>query len=56
VQLNAGEKKRITFTLHGSDCAYFDECTVAWKTGKGPCRILIGSSSRDIRLKSSLSW
>lgn len=52
--LNAGESKRIIFTLFMSQLAFLDK-DYKWKIEAGEIEVMIGASSDDIRLKSSFS-
>lgn len=51
VELEAGEKKQVKFTLDPSQFAFLDE-NMKWKIEKGDIIVMIGSASDDIRLKS----
>lgn len=53
VELNPGESKDVTFTLSAEDLAFYDEITDGWRVEPGEFRILVGSSSADIRLEDS---
>ena len=50
VFLKAGEKKTLTVELNQSSFAFYDPGTQNWIAEKGDFKILVGSSSRDIRL------
>lgn len=54
VALEPGESKTITFTLGKRAWAYYDVEGKGWYTEEGEFRILIGASSRDIRLTESV--
>jgi beta-glucosidase len=54
VLLQPGEKKTLTFRLEDRDFARFTEKDGGWTAEPGKYEILIGSSSRDIRLCGSL--
>lgn len=54
VSLNPGEEKRIAFVLNKRSFAYYNTDICDWYTEYGKYNILVGSSSRDIRLKSSV--
>ena len=54
VSLNPGESKNITMIVKERDLAYWDINTKAWKIESGKYNILIGSSSRDIKLTQAL--
>ncbi|HVO74270.1 MAG TPA: glycoside hydrolase family 3 C-terminal domain-containing protein, partial [Ignavibacteriaceae bacterium] len=51
VSLKPGEVRKINFTLDQRAFSFFDPAINGWKAEKGEFEILIGSSSRDIRLK-----
>lgn len=53
VSLAPGETKTVTFTVSPRDLTYYDVRRGQWIGTPGPHRILIGSSSRDIRLQRS---
>jgi len=50
VTLKKGEQKTIQFTLMPSDFQYYCTAYNCWRADSGDYEILIGSSSRDIRL------
>src|SRR5512139_16474 len=51
VELKPGQTKTITFTLDQEAFWYFDGRKNAWATEPGEFEILVGASSRDIRLR-----
>ncbi|HSL27577.1 MAG TPA: glycoside hydrolase family 3 C-terminal domain-containing protein [Anaerolineales bacterium] len=51
VELAPGQTKTVTFTLDREAFWYFDVTRNEWATEPGDFEILIGASSRDIRLK-----
>ncbi len=51
VELKPGETKTITFTLNREAFWYFNVVKNAWSMEAGEFEILVGASSRDIRLK-----
>jgi len=53
VFLMAGEEKKVTITLHEEAFQYFNDVTNKWEMDRGVFDFIIGSSSRDIRLKGS---
>jgi beta-glucosidase len=55
VALAPGEKKRLTIRLTPRSFAFFDVAGNGWKVEPGEFHILIGSSSRDIRLRGSIA-
>lgn len=52
--LQPGETKEVAFILKKSDFAHYDPDQEKWGTHRGKYEILIGSSSRDIRLHGTL--
>jgi len=52
VYLKAGEEQKVSFTLTKGHLKYYDVKTSDWIAESGRYRVLIGSSSRDIRLKT----
>jgi beta-glucosidase len=55
VFLQAGEKQKVSVTLDQSAFAFYDVNKKGWVAEKGGYKILIGSSSRDIRLNGKFS-
>jgi beta-glucosidase len=51
VSLSPGQTQAVTFTVSPRDLSYYDVHAGDWVSTPGPHRILIGSSSRDIRLQ-----
>lgn len=54
VNLNPGEKKTVTFTLHPDDLALLDK-NMNWTVEPGTFQVWIGSSSEDIKLKKGFT-
>jgi beta-glucosidase len=54
VSLNPGETKAVTITLDRRAFAYYEIALPGWHVENGAYSILIGASSRDIRLKASV--
>ena len=52
VALQPGEEKTVTFEINERALAYYDPDRKAWVAEPGEFEVLIGSSSRDIRLKA----
>jgi beta-glucosidase len=48
--LKAGEKKTVSIALAQNSFAFYDPARQSWIAEKGDFKILVGSSSRDIRL------
>jgi len=55
VMLQPGETRALTFTLDRSAMAFFDPGKGDWVAEKGAFEVLVGASSRDIRLKGAFS-
>jgi beta-glucosidase len=55
VALQPGEEKTVAFELNERALAYYDPDQQAWVTEPGEFEVLIGSSSRDIRLKTKFT-
>jgi beta-glucosidase len=53
VELKPKQTKTITFTLDREAFWYFDAVKNAWSMEPGEFEILVGASSRDIRLNGS---
>jgi beta-glucosidase len=56
VKLKPNEKITIKFQLTKEDLSFFDEKNNCWVAEKGQFNILIGSSSRDIRLQGEIEY
>jgi beta-glucosidase len=54
LRLNPGEEREVRFTLDGADLRMLDE-QMRWITEPGVYRILVGASSKDIRLRGELT-
>ncbi|MEN8242034.1 MAG: glycoside hydrolase family 3 C-terminal domain-containing protein [Chloroflexota bacterium] len=54
VNLQPGETRQLTFTLNRRAFAYYNTAINDWHVESGAYRILIGSSSRDIRLEDQV--
>jgi beta-glucosidase len=55
VQLKAGENKEIRFTLNENAFHFYNPDKKQWVVEPGEFNILIGSSSKDIRLKKKIT-
>ncbi|WP_430895259.1 MULTISPECIES: glycoside hydrolase family 3 C-terminal domain-containing protein [unclassified Paraflavitalea] len=53
VRLAKGESKHVSFKLSPKEWAYLNQ-QMKWVTEKGDYRIILGSSSQDLRLKTTL--
>ena len=56
VYLKAGETRQVRFTVTEQDLSRFDEDDHAWVADQGVYRLLVGSSSADIRAEASLEF
>lgn len=56
VNLNPGEKTNVVFELEKSDLSFYDDVSGKWKVEEGLFNLLIGSSSRDIRLQCKIEY
>lgn len=56
VNLEPGEKKTATIELNRDAFAFYDSDRRQWVVEAGEFEIMVGSSSKDIRLKSQLSF
>jgi beta-glucosidase len=55
VTLQAGEEKTVSFQMTSRDFAYFNSKAHDWTVKSGKFDILVGSSSRDLPLKQTLT-
>ncbi len=55
VELKPGEAKKVKFELSKDDFKYFDSDKHNWQVSPGNYELLIGSSSRDIKLKDTVT-
>jgi beta-glucosidase len=55
VALQPGEEKTVAFELNERSLAYYDPDRKAWVAEPGEFEVLIGSSSREIRLKTKFT-
>lgn len=54
IELRPGESKEVSFRIRTAELAYYDTAVRGWVTEPGYYDILIGSSSRDIRLQGEV--
>ncbi len=54
VSLQPGEGKQVRFSLDRSAFAFYDPLEGKWVTSSGPFELLVGASSRDIRLTTTV--
>jgi hypothetical protein len=55
IALKPGETRAVTMKLDKDTLAAWDSGTHAWKVYPGAYSVMVGSSSRDIRLKGSFT-
>jgi beta-glucosidase len=55
IRLKPGESRTVTMGLEDSDLAAWDEEIRDWRIWPGTYSVMVGSSSRDIRLEDSFS-
>jgi beta-glucosidase len=55
VWLEPGEMKTLRIPLNVADLAYFDAKMMRWKVEEGTYKLMIGSSSRDIKLSREIT-
>jgi beta-glucosidase len=55
VALAAGQTQRVTLTLAPGDWSYWDATAHSWLVAGGTYSVMVGSSSRDIRLTGSFA-
>jgi beta-glucosidase len=53
--LKPGEERTITMTINSRAFSFWDIKNTKWQVEKGDYGILIGASSRDIRLQDSMT-
>jgi beta-glucosidase len=53
VLLNPGEKQTVSIPLDVRSFAFYDPAQAGWVSEAGNFKILVGSSSRDIRLQDT---
>lgn len=54
IVLSPGEAKRVTFAVDRAALSYWDPAKKGWTARPGTFDVLVGSSSRDVRLKGQL--
>jgi beta-glucosidase len=55
VDLRANEQKRVKTRISRNDLRYFDDERMKWRFEPGVYEIRVGSSSKDIRLKTEVT-
>ena len=48
VSLGMGDQKKVSFSIHGEDLAYYDAAQHAFRVEPGEYEVLVGSSSLNI--------
>ncbi len=56
IYIEAEEKKAVTLELSKQDLSYFDEKSNTWVAEDGDFEVLLGSSSKDLRLKGTFHY
>jgi len=56
INLNPGQMKTIVFELNKDDLSFYNPIENSWVVEEGTFKILIGSSSRDIRLEGEILY
>jgi beta-glucosidase len=56
VVLAPGKMERVTFTIEKKDLSYYDEAKHAWVAEDGEFNVLVGGSSRDIKLQGTFTY
>ena len=56
MELKPAERKKVVLDLKISDFSFYDDSSHSWIVEPGTFNILIGSSSRDIRLDAKLEF
>ena len=56
VALDPGETKTVTLTLTEQSLSFYDTAVQNWVAETGTFELIIGSSSRDARLRTSFEW
>ncbi len=54
--LEPGQTQKVEFEVGTDELSFFDEDTESWKVEPGKFKVLIGSSSRDIRLEGEFEY
>ena len=54
VHLEPGQKETLTFAVAARDLAFWDVTTHGWRVADGLFELAVGSSSLDVRARSSL--
>jgi beta-glucosidase len=54
VELKPGETKRVSIDIPAKSLAFYDVASKSWKLEPGKFKVLVGASSRNIKLKGSV--
>ena len=54
VRLDPGESKRVTFSINKLDLSFYDTTSGAWVAETGEFKLLVGSSSKEIKSQKSI--
>ena len=55
ISLNPGQTGQVQFTLNERSFSYWDASSGRWAVVPGPYKIMVASSSRDIRVQGQIS-
>jgi hypothetical protein len=55
VTLRPGEARRVRFAVDDRALSYWDERTGGWRVAPGCYRVMVGRSSRDLRLEGTIA-
>jgi beta-glucosidase len=56
VSLHAGEERTVFFKINKDDLSFYDVSNKRWLAEQGRFKVLIGNSSRDVRLESGFDY
>ena len=54
VGVYAGASRKVTFSIRRKDISYWDSASQSWLVPEGEFKVMVGASSRDIRLSGSM--
>lgn len=55
IELESGQTKQVTFELGPRSFSYWNEASQSWTIADGIYNIMVGSSSRDIRVQETIT-
>jgi beta-glucosidase len=55
IKIEPGQTAKVTLTLNVADLAYYDVASKQWKVEPGKYKLLVGSSSKDIRQQAAVN-